>query len=53
LPVPAASGFYAMAMAAMILVIGVAWNPLSRLSNRGVNRFQATPVAAETAKVRS
>src|SRR5262249_31724474 len=43
LPVPAWSSLYAVLLAVMILVVGVAWNPLSRLSTRGVNHFRPIP----------
>jgi NADH-quinone oxidoreductase subunit N len=48
LPVSALSSFYAVVLAVMIVVVGVAWNPLARISSRGVNHFQPvpTPVAA-------
>jgi NADH-quinone oxidoreductase subunit N len=43
LPVPAGSSFYATVLAVMIVVVGVAWNPLATASNMGANRFLDVP----------
>ncbi len=43
LPVSAWSSAYAVVLAVMILAVGVAWNRLAGVSNRGVNRFQTLP----------
>lgn len=53
LPVPAWSSLYAVVLAVMILAVGVAWNPLSRLSTRGVNRFPAVPAPSAQLVTRS
>jgi NADH-quinone oxidoreductase subunit N len=43
LPVPAGAAFYGTILAAMIFVIGIAWNPLAQASDEGVSRFQKAP----------
>jgi len=56
LPVPIGSAVYASLLAVMILVIGVAWNPLAVASDRGVDRWlppKSSPsVAAASAEDR-
>src|SRR5207248_6505179 len=36
---PGASVLYASLLAVVILVVGILWNPLARVSDRGVDRF--------------
>jgi NADH-quinone oxidoreductase subunit N len=48
LPVPAGAAFYGTILAAMIFVIGIAWNPLAQASDEGVSRFQMVPKPAST-----
>jgi NADH-quinone oxidoreductase subunit N len=43
IPVPAGSAFYGTILAAMIFVVGIAWNPLAVASDEGVSRFQRAP----------
>jgi NADH-quinone oxidoreductase subunit N len=43
LPVPAASSFYASVLAAVIVIVGILWNPLSIASDKGTNRFLNVP----------
>lgn len=44
LPFSLASSFYAFVMAAVLVIVFVAWNPLSRASVEGVNRFREVPL---------
>jgi hypothetical protein len=44
LPVTASSAVYAAVMSVAILVLGVAWNPLSEGSYQGVKQFHDVPV---------
>jgi NADH-quinone oxidoreductase subunit N len=46
-PAPAGPAFYGSLLALMILVVGVAWNPLAQASDRGVNGFQQVAPAAQ------
>ena len=39
--------FYGALLALMILVVGLAWEPISRASEEGVDRFQRAPTAQE------
>lgn len=47
-PEPLPFGFvpslYALVISAVLLVVGVAWNPLSKASAEGVNRFREVPL---------
>jgi NADH-quinone oxidoreductase subunit N len=43
LAIPAGAAFYGTILAAMIFVIGIAWNPLAQASDEGVSRFQKAP----------
>ncbi len=43
IPVPAGSAFYGTILAAMIFVVGIAWNPLAEASAEGASRFQKAP----------
>jgi NADH-quinone oxidoreductase subunit N len=40
---PGGSVLYASLLAVVILVVGVLWDPLARMSDRGVDRFNAPP----------
>lgn len=44
LPFGFASSLYAFVMGVVLLVVGVAWNPLSKASAEGVNRFREVPL---------
>lgn len=44
LPFGFAPSLYALVMGAVLLVVGVAWNPLSKASTEGVNRFREVPL---------
>jgi hypothetical protein len=44
LPLPLGSGVYAVLLSAMILVVGIFWNPLAVDSDKGVSGFQRVPV---------
>ena len=46
LPEPAGAVFYATVMALVVLGLGLAWNPLSEVSAKGVERYFPQPVAA-------
>jgi NADH-quinone oxidoreductase subunit N len=46
LPVPAGDAFYATVLAAMILLVGILWDPLKVASSKGVEDLQQLPVAA-------
>lgn len=50
LSLPAGTGFYAALMAALVILVGVAWNPLSQAANAGVKQFQVTPHPTEIAR---
>jgi NADH-quinone oxidoreductase subunit N len=41
------AAFYGTVLAAMIFVIGIAWGPISRASDQGVDRFSRLPSALE------
>src|SRR5262249_29425629 len=41
------AAFYGTVLAAMIFVIGIAWGPISRASDQGVDRFGRLPSALE------
>jgi NADH-quinone oxidoreductase subunit N len=43
LHVPVGSTTYALLLALMIFVLGIAWNPLVEASDKGVNRFHEAP----------
>jgi NADH-quinone oxidoreductase subunit N len=49
LPVPAGSAFFATVLAALVLVLGILWNPLVEMSTRGVrdlpDRGRPVPLA--------
>ncbi len=53
LPVPAGSAFFATVLAALIVVVGILWNPLMEMSARGVrdlpDRGRPAPLAAVVA----
>jgi NADH-quinone oxidoreductase subunit N len=53
LPVSAGVAFYATFLAAMIFVVGIAWNPLAHASDRGVDRFQRAPFQQPGKEARS
>jgi NADH-quinone oxidoreductase subunit N len=40
---PGGSVLYASLLAVVILVVGILWNPLARVSDRGVDRFNESP----------
>jgi NADH-quinone oxidoreductase subunit N len=40
---PTGAAFYGTILAAMIFVVGLAWDPLARASSRGVDRFLQAP----------
>lgn len=49
LPIPTGAAFYATLLAALILVVGILWDPLARASDKGVDGFiraRPVPVAA-------
>ncbi len=41
-PIPVGAAFYGTLLAAMIFVIGIAWDPLAKASNAGVDNFHQT-----------
>jgi NADH-quinone oxidoreductase subunit N len=48
LPIPAGSAFYAALLSALILLVGILWDPLARASDQGVLHFKdqvSVPVA--------
>jgi NADH-quinone oxidoreductase subunit N len=45
IPIPWGAAFYGTLMAAMIFVIGLAWNPLAKAGNIGVENFHQTLIA--------
>ncbi len=51
LEVPLGASVYAVLLAVMIFVVGIAWNPLALASDKGSDRFKATPLR-QTAEVR-
>jgi NADH-quinone oxidoreductase subunit N len=46
LSVPGGSVLFASLLAVVILVVGILWDPLARLSDRGVDRFNEAPAKA-------
>jgi NADH-quinone oxidoreductase subunit N len=50
LAAPGASVLYASLLAVVILVAGILWDPLARVSDRGVDRFKDSPPGKEVAR---
>jgi NADH-quinone oxidoreductase subunit N len=44
-PIPVGAAFYGTVLATMIFVIGIAWDPLAKASNAGVDGFHLTSTA--------
>jgi NADH-quinone oxidoreductase subunit N len=53
LAVPLGPAVYATVLAVAIFAVGLAWNPLMRLSNRGTNRFWPPPLQDTITQVQS
>src|SRR5262249_46320299 len=52
LPLPAGSALYGTVLAVMIFVVFLAWEPLGRASDQGVDRFQNVPPTVHKARVK-
>ncbi len=53
LAVPFGPAVYATLLAVLLLAVGLAWNPLMRLSDRGTNRFRQAPLQETVTQVQS
>jgi NADH-quinone oxidoreductase subunit N len=50
LPALTGPALFGTILAAMIFVVGIAWNPIALASDQGVNRFQKVPKVVRTVK---
>jgi NADH-quinone oxidoreductase subunit N len=51
-PLPIGSALYGSLLAAMVVVVFLAWDPLGEASNRGVDRFHSIPSPVRKAEVK-